>query len=98
MPWLNHHMTDCYQACVYKIDVNPGKNKDICFRSNTGITDYIFDGNEWWSGLQRYDIKSMLKYVFLTIHLLCKTKQELEILFLISTQYHSWILGLKEWL
>lgn len=37
---------DCHQACVYKVDVNPGKNKDICFRSNTSITDYLFDGNE----------------------------------------------------
>lgn len=42
MSWLNHHMTNFYQVYAYKIDVNPGENKDICSKSNTWVSDSIF--------------------------------------------------------
>lgn len=48
MSWLNHHMTNFYQVYAYKIDVNPGENKDICSKSNTWVSDsiFFFFGNE----------------------------------------------------
>ena len=38
MSWLNHHVTNFYQVCVYKINVNPGKNKDIFSKSNSWVS------------------------------------------------------------
>ena len=46
MSWLNHHVTNFYQVCVYKINVNPGENKDIFSKSNSWVSDNIFVGNE----------------------------------------------------